>query len=71
MYLHSKSICISYYSTWNKASPLPKCLCPKILNISSKMVMLGTNSITDYGRPMKPFFIEILNFWAWADKLGR
>ena len=26
---------------------------------------------TDYGRPMKPFFSEILNFWAWADKLGR
>ena len=25
----------------------------------------------DYGRPMKPFFIEIQNFWAWADKLGR
>ena len=24
---------------------------------------------TDYGRPMKPFFIEIQNFWAWADKL--
>ena len=24
--------------------------------------------VTDYGRPMKPFFIEILNFWAWADK---
>jgi hypothetical protein len=26
----------------------------------------------DYGRPMKPFFIEIQNFWAfqinWADK---
>ena len=21
---------------------------------------------TDYGRPMKPFFIEIQNFWAWA-----
>ena len=20
---------------------------------------------------MKPFFIEIPNFWAWADKLGR
>ena len=20
---------------------------------------------------MKPFFIEIQNFWAWADKLGR
>ena len=25
--------------------------------------------ITDYGGPMKPFFIEI--FLAWADKLGR
>ena len=23
---------------------------------------------TDYGCPMKPFFIKILNFWAWADK---
>ena len=23
---------------------------------------------TDYGRPMKPFFIEIPHFWAWADK---
>ena len=20
---------------------------------------------------MKPFFIEIQNFWAWADKLGK
>ena len=26
---------------------------------------------TDYGRPMKPFFIEIPNFWAWADKFGQ
>ena len=25
---------------------------------------------TDYGRPMKPFFIEISNFWALADNLG-
>ena len=24
-------------------------------------------SITDYGRPMKPFFIEIQNFWPWAE----
>ena len=24
--------------------------------------------VTDYGCPMKPFFIEIPNFWAWADK---
>ena len=23
------------------------------------------SKITDYGRPMKPFFIEIQNFWAW------
>ena len=23
---------------------------------------------TDYGRFLKPFFIEIQNFWAWADK---
>ena len=26
---------------------------------------------TDFRRPMKPFFIEIPNFWAWADKLDR
>ena len=25
---------------------------------------------TDSGRPMKPFFIKIPNFWAWADKFG-
>jgi hypothetical protein len=25
----------------------------------------------DYRCPIKPFFIEIQNFWAWADKLGR
>ena len=24
-----------------------------------------------YRRPMKPLFIEIQNFWSWADKLGR
>jgi hypothetical protein len=22
---------------------------------------------TDHGRPMKPFFIKIPNFWAWAN----
>ena len=27
--------------------------------------------ITDYGRPMKPSLIEILNFWALSDKLTR
>ena len=26
---------------------------------------------TEYGCLMKPFFIEIQNFWVWADKLGR
>ena len=25
----------------------------------------------DYGCQVKPFFIEIQKFWAWADKLGR
>ena len=25
----------------------------------------------DYGHPMKPFFIKIPNFWAWADNLSR
>ena len=27
--------------------------------------------ITDYGRPMKPFFIKIPNFRAWADNFGQ
>ena len=27
--------------------------------------------ISDYGRPMKTFFIEVPNFWVWADKLGK
>jgi hypothetical protein len=26
-------------------------------------------SNTDYRCPIKPFFIEIQKFWAWADKL--
>ena len=30
-----------------------------------------TAGYRDYGGPMKPFFIEIQNFWAWAEKLGR
>jgi hypothetical protein len=25
----------------------------------------------DYGRPIKPFFIEVQNFWDGADKLDR
>ena len=31
-------------------------------------LQLQTSPITDYGGPMKPSFIKILNFWAWADK---
>ena len=30
------------------------------------MKNMGTN--TDYGRPMIFFFMEIQNFWVWADK---
>ena len=37
----------------------------------SVMCFLAFKKPTDYGRPIKPFFIEIQNFWAWADKLGR
>ena len=29
------------------------------------------SKITNYGRPMKPIFIKIANFWARADNLGR
>ena len=28
-------------------------------------------SPTDYGCPMKPFFIKIPNLWAWVDNSGR
>jgi hypothetical protein len=34
-------------------------------------IMKSLALVTDYGCPMKTFFIEIQNFWAWADKLGR
>jgi hypothetical protein len=34
----------------------------------TKVMVLWVAIIADYGRPMKPFFIEIQNFWAWADK---
>ena len=40
----------------------------KILNDSVQSVCkVHILSCTDYGLPMKPFFIEIPNFWAWAD----
>ena len=27
--------------------------------------------LTDYGRPMKPFFIEIPKFWGWGRQIGQ
>ena len=36
----------------------------------SKVIYCCTKD-TDYERPMKPFSIEVQNFWAWADKLDR
>ena len=41
-----------------------------------KLLVLGPNwtqvhQSTNYGRPMKPFFIEIQNFWAWADRANQ
>ena len=38
----------------------------KSIMTNKKWLQTGTT-----GRPMNPFFIEIQNFWAWADKLGR
>ena len=34
-----------------------------VLILNSNNVSLDRNSSTDYKRPMKPFFIEIPNFW--------
>ena len=36
----------------------------------SDLVIFSISFPTDYRRPMKPFFIEIQNFWAWDNKLG-
>jgi hypothetical protein len=49
-----------------------KCLEPKKLQkciVSSKI----TDNRFNHGlrTPMKPFFIEIQNFWVWADKLVK
>ena len=43
------------------------CYCAQISSFDLDTCLV---SLTDYGRPMKPFFIEIQNFWAWADKLA-
>jgi hypothetical protein len=49
-----------------------------VLELSSTPILQKTNIINsciyvraltmDYGRPIKPFFIEIPDFWAWVDK---
>ena len=36
--------------------------------MSKKMVKGSLDCTTDYRRPLKLFFIEIQNFWAWAGK---
>ena len=46
-------------------------LCDLHATIKNECEIQVLDSVTDYGRPMKPFFIEIQNFWAWADNLGR
>ena len=44
-----------------------------IVNVECKIhfrCYLAASHSTDYGHPMKPFFIEIQNFWSWADNLN-
>ena len=53
---------------------LPACLEQDITIyriLCNRYHLLCMYSYTDYGHPMKPFFIEIPNFWAWEDKLCR
>ena len=38
----------------------------KVLGLSG--IKLDLLTPQDYGHKMKPFFIEITNFWAWADR---
>ena len=38
--------------------------------ISDLLFVFCCRSTTDYGHPERGF-LKILNFWAWADKLGR
>ena len=43
-----------------------------VLILNSNNVSLDRNNSTDYERPMKPFFIEIPNFWPGAGRqLGQ
>ena len=38
------------------------------MRFSSSIVSTQIQRGTDYGRPTKPFFTDIPNFWDWADK---
>ena len=37
------------------------------LKICTQYSIGNMEKATEYGRPMKPFFIKVPNFWAWAD----
>ena len=52
---------------WTTARKLTsgKCFASYDDRLRTSFEMDGT---TDYGRPMKPFFIKIQKVWAWADK---
>ena len=39
------------------------------LAIAKELGLVKVIVCTDYERSIKPFFIEISKFWAWADKL--
>ena len=52
-------LCTCNATFWFKISKMPQFI--------AFLVVLGT----DYRCPMKPFFIEISNFLAWADNLDR
>ena len=52
----------------NSASGICKISAKQMLDQESIFFLQPT---TDYRHPMKPFFIEIQNFWAWADEFGR
>ena len=43
----------------------------RIISKQFLTVPFSMSLIKNYGHPMTPFFIKILNFWAWADNLGK
>jgi hypothetical protein len=49
---------------------LSKCTYKQI-NFTINLFICTTGQGTDYESQMEPFFIEMPNFWARTDKLGR